>query len=444
MNDQELQFDPLLTDIHPNGSTLTSQENVALWLCLQNVSDEVYQLLISSLLANALQRLQQKLHITDVQTSQIAAVLKLFYLKKIPLENIELLLKTDVGLPQDTVSAAMNFIQTEVLPLKAPETIPTEDAVASVPQFQGVALPLLDALAQYSRINDQLITSERIRIRSEKDLVRGSVRNWLRAYRDVVGARKHTAVERGQFLFQADNTKKLSSQDREKLAVILKSLDENEVLQINPDKQEILFSHSATSAETPLSQRPIVDQSPITTPPAFAYTAPKAAPSNPFGNTQSASFVSRNQSPATTQIKNQAPLPQHAPQTPPKNFNFSQATPDTSPVQPLHTAPQLSSEKYGSIASPASQKPAFTQTPPASLPVSGDAPAETFQFSSGQTLPAEKQTTTSAKYALKPQPLTTSSFGLGYSSGIAPTAQKKEVWGIPASLQNVVDLRGEE
>jgi hypothetical protein len=120
-------------------------------------------------------------------------------------------------------------------------------------------LTLLQALEKYARINDQQLTSERIRIRSERESVRGTVRNWLRSYRDAAGFGKHEAVTRGHFLFQSDNGKKLASDERERVALLLKMLDENEMLAVDGQKQVIIFPEIPQKSQE--REVPLVPQS---------------------------------------------------------------------------------------------------------------------------------------------------------------------------------------
>lgn len=104
-----------------------------------------------------------------------------------------------------------------------------------------VQLPLLDALAKYQRLSEQTVTDDRISVKGESAPVRGSIRSWLRHYRDAVGIRKHSTMERGQFLFQGENTRRLSAQDREKVSFLLKALDENTPVPIDSNRQELMF-----------------------------------------------------------------------------------------------------------------------------------------------------------------------------------------------------------
>ncbi|QQS21027.1 MAG: hypothetical protein IPL87_00515 [Candidatus Moraniibacteriota bacterium] len=103
------------------------------------------------------------------------------------------------------------------------------------------SLPLLDAMAKYQRLSEQTVTEDRIIVKGESGPVRGSLRNWVRHYRDVLGIRKHSSMDRGQFLFQGENTKRLNAPDREKLSLLFRSLDENIPVTIDKERQEIVF-----------------------------------------------------------------------------------------------------------------------------------------------------------------------------------------------------------
>lgn len=129
------------------------------------------------------------------------------------------------------------------------EQAQVSEAVAKA--SQTVSLPLLDAMGKYQRLSEQTVTEGRIVVKGESQPVRGSIRNWVRHYRDVVGIRKHSAMERGQFLFQGENTKRLGAPERERLSVLFRSLDENMPLSIDVERQEVLFPATEASASAP-------------------------------------------------------------------------------------------------------------------------------------------------------------------------------------------------
>jgi hypothetical protein len=278
---------------------------------------------------------------------------------------------------------------------------------------------ILDALAKYPRLNDQAVTNERIKVKSEKEPVRPTVRNWLRAYRDVLGVRAHTAMERGQFLFGSENTKKLSSEERERLAVIFKSLDENEPLGIDPAKQEIVFPEkpiAAVPSSASSYQEPALEDLP-------AFARPTVAP-----NANPASAAPRQASPQPTSPR----------------FNFSHTNPSPAPAIRFSTGHVLPAEKEGSGSGIFDRKPSATPVPsqspatgrpPQALPVQNRPgnPSE-----SGHTAPS---TTSVPHSSFRISP---SQSSMGRPAPAPSSAKPREVWQVPQSLGNVVDLRPKE
>jgi hypothetical protein len=115
-------------------------------------------------------------------------------------------------------------------------------AVAKEEQRKEMQLSLSDALLKYPKIGEQNITGNQIRLKYFPTPVRPSIKNWITDFHDTMGAGKHSPVDRGNFLFHSENGKILSAIERQKLAIILKSLDEQTSLSIDAEKQIILFN----------------------------------------------------------------------------------------------------------------------------------------------------------------------------------------------------------
>lgn len=110
-----------------------------------------------------------------------------------------------------------------------------------VQQIKIVEILLSQALKQYRKLGEQMITANRIKIRVFPEPVRPSVKNWIDDYYENLGAGEHGSIERGNFLFHGLNTKGLSSFDRQKLGSVLKALDEKTLVKINSETEEIIF-----------------------------------------------------------------------------------------------------------------------------------------------------------------------------------------------------------
>ena len=128
---------------------------------------------------------------------------------------------------------------------------PTAGGHSQASSRDTISLPLLQALPKYENLGNQLITGGRIKVKSQAEPVRPSLFYWLKYYRDELGIGQHSSVERGDFLFRSENGKKLSGEERERISLILKSVEENLPLSIDPKNQEIIFPASNAFSLTP-------------------------------------------------------------------------------------------------------------------------------------------------------------------------------------------------
>ncbi|MBU2028421.1 hypothetical protein KJ761_00840 [Patescibacteria group bacterium] len=96
-------------------------------------------------------------------------------------------------------------------------------------------------LKQYPEVGEQLVTSQKINLRNFPYPVRPSIKNWLADYTFQLGYEKHESMVRSQYLFQGANTKNLSAPEKNKLAYILKSFDENSPITINKATSQVIF-----------------------------------------------------------------------------------------------------------------------------------------------------------------------------------------------------------
>jgi hypothetical protein len=103
-------------------------------------------------------------------------------------------------------------------------------------------LPITDALERYPAVGEQLITSTHIKLKIFPEPVRPSIKNWLSDYTFTVGVSNYDPIVRGNYLFKSENGLPLSSLDREKLAIIIKSFEEKMPLAINTNTNQVIFS----------------------------------------------------------------------------------------------------------------------------------------------------------------------------------------------------------
>ena len=99
---------------------------------------------------------------------------------------------------------------------------------------------LSEALKDYPDLGEQLITSQKINLRSFPYPVRPSIKNWLADYTSLLGYESHGSMARSQYIFQGANAKNLSEQDKNRLAYILKAFDENSPITLNKNTSQII------------------------------------------------------------------------------------------------------------------------------------------------------------------------------------------------------------
>lgn len=166
-----------------------------------------------------------------LEMSSISRAIRSFYFGDIQKESIAKFLVDDGEFSQEKSAQVANIVVGKIIDAPVPNSVSAEMD----------NLPLLDALSKYQRLSEQTVTEDRIAVKGESAPVRGSIRNWLRHYRDAVGIRKHSTMERGQFLFQGENTRRLSAPERERVSFLLKALDENTPVPLDVERQEVIF-----------------------------------------------------------------------------------------------------------------------------------------------------------------------------------------------------------
>lgn len=272
-------------------------------------------------------------------------------------------------------------------------------------------LPLLKALSEYPRLGDQNITANRIKTKQAPEPVRGSLTNWIHYYRDELGIGFHDQVKRGQFLFQSENGKRLSGEERERLNLILKSIEEEFPLDIDTARQEIVFPAITIPQSNQIGGAPVrgaasfpIPQTPTS---ASKQTQAFSAPIFQGGMNQPSGVPSRGVNPWVIQPPTSlAPRPSLTAQ-PKASFGGTQR-----PVSPSSAAPSLGGNMK---------------------PIENIA-NHTVEFSTGHVLPAEKASQeTRAVTPAASVPVATGTGGARFGTGQRisnPTNQSRSPYSI--------------
>lgn len=105
-------------------------------------------------------------------------------------------------------------------------------------------LPIAKLFNVYPETRVQKINWLPIYQGEEKTPIPANLENWLRDYWSETGSKKHSALERSKYLFESENAKRLNSTERENLAILLKSADENFPLVLNKEEKKVNLEES--------------------------------------------------------------------------------------------------------------------------------------------------------------------------------------------------------
>ncbi len=230
---------PLLASEEINGGTMSKTEIQNVWSRFDLLPEEKKAILTSEELPLKLTELQGKLGCDDASIEGVSVLIRWFFFGEIDEVGLRSGLQEVIG---DKAEQTLIFIQKEILTIKPrPKVEEASENVTPKRVVVTVKLPLLQALSKYEQLGNQLITQERIKIRSQAEPVRPSLLYWIKYYRDELGVGHHDSVLRGNFLFRSENGKRLSPEERERVNLVLKSVEENFPVEIDTEQSIIVF-----------------------------------------------------------------------------------------------------------------------------------------------------------------------------------------------------------
>jgi hypothetical protein len=242
---------PLLASEEVNGGAQSREEFRVLWERFDEIDFDKKEILSSQEMAGKLFELQERYSLKDSELEAMSVFIRWYYFGQETLEEWRVAVGDILeNYPEALKKEVVAFIENSIFTIKPPQKeIANEQEVEEI--ITKVRLQILQALSQFPNLGNQNISSERIKIKSQPEPARGSLYNWIKYYRDELGIGQHSTVERGQFLFRSENGKKLTSAERERVNLILKSLEENLPLEIDSEHQEIIFPEVQTTNGMP-------------------------------------------------------------------------------------------------------------------------------------------------------------------------------------------------
>lgn len=257
------EFYPLLADYDP--SDIPAYQLV--WATFREMPEFSRKLLTSDELPSALKDFSEKFNLTQSTAAFISVMVRKIIFREWDEEQsrAELTAWCQEFDPKNASRAdeILEAVKKDILTI-----VPSEEGkIGETEKIATVRMTLLEALSQYPQLGQQTITETRIKLKANVELVRGSLINWLKCYREELGVGYHDAMLRGQFLFRSQNGIKLLNEERGRIEILLRSIEDRETVEIDTVHQVLVFP-PYTSPKNPLPEQAesVAKEPPFTTP----------------------------------------------------------------------------------------------------------------------------------------------------------------------------------
>lgn len=218
---------------------------VHMWARFDKLPDEVKDVLGSDSLAHYIYNVQNEENLTAEDTEKLARYIRGFFLRDLSEQFAsdkisELFVNSqDVGVR----------IISELKNLKTGEDTTGSSVVQGASPITTESLILKVAYEKFPQVLRQLVTTDKIITKPFLNPLSPTVKNWIAVYEKISGVKKHTAIERGDFLYRSQACKALTDKDRNKLAQLLSARDEETELTFDSEKGGILWENKAIITE---------------------------------------------------------------------------------------------------------------------------------------------------------------------------------------------------
>ena len=243
---KENYFYPMfVSSIH--GHADSQQDILSRWDLFDLLTEKEKNVLVSADVPIAIKKISNQFNLSVQESEEVSRLVRDVYFKVIPSDNLaQELIKKISNLNLSTAQEITRALNSQIFSLVVKSI---EEIAQEKERIDFLQISIKEALEKYPKINEQGITENQIKLQNSPEPARPSVRNWVKDFQDNLGSMKHSPIDRGNFLFHSENGKSLNAADRQKLAIVLKSLDEQTMLMIDPIAQQIVFDSGADTAE---------------------------------------------------------------------------------------------------------------------------------------------------------------------------------------------------
>jgi hypothetical protein len=192
---EKVIYFPMLVPASGQNEIMSREENQTVWKKFYTISQEAQDIITDAQVPKKIAELQEKFQLAEALVGVVSLHIRKVFFEEMSLSDVETSLKNVLVSGSDDASKAkmiVDFIQKEILTIKPQpkvEEVPEEEVPKHV--ATTIRLPLLQALSKYEQLGNQLITEERLKLKSQAETVRPSLLYWIKYYRDELGVGHH-------------------------------------------------------------------------------------------------------------------------------------------------------------------------------------------------------------------------------------------------------------
>ena len=239
---------PMLVSVTKNPDDETSEQFTVNHDRFLELPDIIKDKMASIKTSEKIQLIGKSYNLSTIQTSDIARAIRSFYFGELKIEDFPFHLAKEITIDLSKAKEITALVLREII---------QDDSQEKAAAAQLENMTIAEALRNFPEIGEQLVTTDRINVLNFPEPARPSVKNWIADYTSALGRDTHDAIVRGNFIFHSPNGKTLHGVDRQKLAYLLKSLDEKTPLTINKTTRQIIFPAFSAPTQQPAPPRPV-------------------------------------------------------------------------------------------------------------------------------------------------------------------------------------------
>lgn len=245
------RYHPMLVSNDGTDEKMDGQTSFKLWGFFDLLPEETRRVVAADEVAEKMKKLQDTFHIDDSVIGKMTLLIRRLFFGEVNIVRMEIEIGNVLAQfsPEkiNQVKDIVQFIQNEILTIK-PKPRKENNENEKEKQAKIDKISLEKALLKYPNLGEQTVTGNPLKLRYFPTPVKPSIKNWITDYHDSLGAGKHSTIDRGNYLFHSENGKRLTPLERQKISLLLKSLDEEALLDVDGEAQKIIFNIAGQEA----------------------------------------------------------------------------------------------------------------------------------------------------------------------------------------------------